>query len=166
MKSFEKTGAVMNISDVVCSKAVIAGLESDKRDDVISDLTSALVSAGKIPKSRLSDIVNAIIHREGEASTGIGKGVAVPHVKHKSVKKAVAAIGISRNGIDFSSLDKQPVYTVILLVSPLESRLHIQAMETIFARLQNDNFRKFLARSESVEQIVELLEEIDENPSL
>ncbi|MCD4830891.1 MAG: PTS sugar transporter subunit IIA [Anaerohalosphaeraceae bacterium] len=156
----------MNIAEVVCSKAIVAKLESVERDDVITQLAGALVEAGAIPKTKRTEIVGAVIERENEASTGIGKGVAVPHIKHKSIKNAVAAIGISQGGIDFSSLDKQPVYTVILLVSPTESQQHLEAMETIFERLQNDNFRKFLAQSKSVEQIEELLKEIDENPSL
>ena len=89
----------------------------------------------------------------------------MPHTKHKAVKKVVAAIGISATGIDFSALDKQPVYTIIMLISPVDGDQHLQAMEAIFEHLQNDNFRKFLKQSETVEQIKELLVEADQNPS-
>jgi PTS system fructose-specific IIA component/PTS system nitrogen regulatory IIA component len=81
------------------------------------------------------------------------------------VKKVVAAVGVSATGIDFSSLDKQPVYTIILLISPSEGDQHLQAMEAIFDHLQNDNFRKFLRQSTTAEQIKELLVEADQNPS-
>ncbi len=155
----------MKIADFVCAKAIIPRLEAVKRDDAIRELIGALDRAGKLGKDNAADVAKAVIKRENEASTGIGKGVAVPHVKHKAAKKVVAAIGISATGIDFSALDKQPVYTVILLISPTEGDQHLQAMEAVFEHLQNDNFRKFLRQSETVEQIKELLVEADQNPS-
>lgn len=155
----------MKIADVICAKAIIPRLKAVKRDDSIRELVSILDKAGKIGKDNAVEIAKAVIKRENEASTGIGKGVAVPHIKHKAVKKIVAAIGISATGIDFSALDKQPVYTVILLISPVEGDQHLQAMEAIFENLQNDNFRKFLKQSETAEQIKELLVEADQNPS-
>ncbi|MHC4186380.1 MAG: HPr family phosphocarrier protein [Planctomycetota bacterium] len=103
-----------------------------------------------------------MIERENEASTGLGKGIAVPHVKHKAVKKTVAAIGQSSAGIDFSSLDKQPVYSVLLLLSPIdEPDKHLQAMENIFRHLQQDKFRRFLRQSRTLEDIKDLLQEAD-----
>jgi len=155
----------MKIADFVCTRAILPRLESVKRDDAIRELAAALDKAGKLGKGNSADIVKAVIKRENEASTGIGKGVAVPHVKHKSVKKIVAAIGVSATGIDFSSLDKQPVYAIILLISPQEGDQHLQAMEAIFEHLQNDNFRKFLRQSTTAEQVKELLIEADQNPS-
>jgi mannitol/fructose-specific phosphotransferase system IIA component (Ntr-type) len=155
----------MKIADVICAKAIIPRLKAVKRDDSIKELVNILDKAGKIGKDNAADIAKAVIKRENEASTGIGKGVAVPHIRHKAVKKIVAAIGISATGMDFSALDKQPVYTVILLISPVEGDQHLQAMEAIFEHLQNDNFRKFLKQSETAEQIKELLVEADQNPS-
>ncbi|MEN6384335.1 MAG: PTS sugar transporter subunit IIA [Phycisphaerales bacterium] len=155
----------MKIADVISSKAIIPRLQSVKRDDAIKELIAILEKTGKISEENSAEIAKAVIKRENEASTGIGKGVAVPHIRHKLVKKIVAAIGISARGIDFSSLDKQPVYTVILLLSPVEGDQHLQAMESIFEHLQNDNFRKFLRQSETIDQIKDLLVEADQNPS-
>jgi len=155
----------MKIADVISPKAIIPRLEAVKRDDAIKELIAILEKAGKINKDNSAELVKAVIKRENEASTGIGKGVAVPHIRHKSLKNVVAAIGISSHGIDFSSLDKQPVYTIILLLSPTEGDQHLQAMESIFEHLQNDNFRKFLRQSETVNQIKDLLVEADQNPS-
>ncbi len=155
----------MKIADVISSKAVIPRLEAVKRDDAIKELIAILEKTGKISAENSAEIAKAVIKRENEASTGIGKGVAVPHIRHKLVKKIVAAIGISARGIDFSALDKQPVYTIILLLSPTEGDQHLQAMESIFEHLQNDNFRKFLRQSETVDQIKDLLVEADQNPS-
>lgn len=148
----------MKLSDFVCVEAIIPKLESTDRDGVITELVSSLSAAGKIPKSRAKDMAEAVIHRENEASTGIGKGVAVPHVKHSSVKNVVAAIGCSTEGVDFSSLDKQPAYSVILLLSPENAPdKHLQAMENIFKNLQKDDFRRFLRQAQSAEAISEVL---------
>ena len=73
------------------------------------------------------------------------------------------AVGQSSGGIDFSSLDKQPVYSVLLLLSPADDAdKHLEAMECIFTYLQQEKFRKFLRQSETVEQIGELFKEADE----
>ena len=133
---------------------------------VIEELVMSLDKAGKLGKGKSRDIIKEVIKRENEASTGLGKGVAVPHVKHKAVKKVVAAIGQSSAGIDFFALDKQPVYSVILLISPLDDPdKHLQAMENVFKHLQQERFRKFLRQCRSVEQIEDLLIEADEDPS-
>jgi len=156
----------MKFADFVCFEAVIPELKSTKRDDVINELATALDKAGQIGDGNCKKIVNAVIKRENEASTGMGKGVAVPHVKHSAVNEIVAAIGQSTIGIDFSSLDKQPVYSVILLLSPTnDPDKHLQAMENIFKNLQQEKFRKFLRQAQAVKQIKELLKEADENVS-
>ncbi len=157
----------MRFADFVCFDAVIPELEAKDRDGVIAELVSALDKAKRLGRNNSEGIVKAIIKRENEASTGIGKGVAVPHVKHSVVKDVVATVGRSSTGIDFDSLDKQPVYSVILLISPADNPdKHLQAMESIFRHLQQEKFRKFLRQSQSSGEIEDLLREADENPSL
>lgn len=156
----------MKFSDFVCFKAIVPELKAKDRDGAITELVTALVKAGKIRSSNSTEITKAVIKREKEASTGMGKGVAVPHVKHSSVKEAVAAVGRSSRGIDFSALDKQPVYSVLLLISPVDNpEKHLQAMENIFKHLQQEKFRKFLRQSQTAAQVEDLLREVDENPS-
>jgi PTS system fructose-specific IIA component/PTS system nitrogen regulatory IIA component len=88
-------------------------------------------------------------------------------VKHKTAKDVVAAIGLRGMGVDFFSLDKQPVYSVILLISPAgDPDKHLQAMECLFRHLQQEKFRKFLKQCRSAEQVEELIREADEDPSL
>ena len=143
----------MKLSDFVCEDAIIPELKSAGRDEVIAELVLALEKAGAIKKGNRSEVVDSVISRENEASTGIGKGVAVPHTKHASVKDVIVAIGCSSDGIDFSSLDKQPVYSVILLLSPADNAdKHLRAMENIFKNLQSDDFRSFLRQAQTVEQ--------------
>lgn len=157
----------MKFSDFICFEAIIPGLKATDRDGVIAELVSAIDKTGRLGKTNCREIIKAVIKRERQASTGMGKGVAVPHVKHEAVEDVVATVGQSSTGIDFPSLDKQPVYSVILLISPLNAPdRHLEAMESIFGHLQRDKFRRFLRQSQTAEEIKELLREADENPSL
>ncbi|UCE98631.1 MAG: PTS sugar transporter subunit IIA [Planctomycetota bacterium] len=157
----------MEFADFVCFEAITAELQAKDRNGVIAELVSALDKAGWLGKGNCEDIIKAIIKRENEASTGMGKGIAMPHVKHTAVKDVVATVGKSSIGVDFSSLDKQLVYSIILLISPADNPdKHLQAMESVFKHLQQEKFRKFLRQSQTSEEIEDLLREADENPSL
>lgn len=155
----------MRFADLVCFEALIPELQAQDRDGAIAELITALDKAGRLGKGNCEGIIKDVIKREKEASTGMGKGIAVPHVKHKAVKEVVAAVGNSSAGIDFSSLDKQPVYSVILLISPTDNPDgHLRTMEHVFKLLQQEKFRKFLRQSQTAEDIEGLLREADENP--
>jgi mannitol/fructose-specific phosphotransferase system IIA component (Ntr-type) len=157
----------MRFADFVCFKAIITQLKATNRDGVIAELITSLNQAGKLSKGTCKDVIKAVIKRENEASTGMGKGIAIPHVKHPAVDDVVAAVGQSSKGIDFSALDKQLVYSVILLISPENNPdRHLQAMEKIFRHLQKEKFRKFLKQCNEPEDVEDLLREADENPSL
>jgi mannitol/fructose-specific phosphotransferase system IIA component (Ntr-type) len=157
----------MKFADFVCFDAIVPELTAKDRDGAIAELVSQLDKAGRLGKGHRQEIIKAMIKREKEASTGMGKGVALPHVKHKAVEDVVATVGQSSPGIDFSSLDKKLVYSVILLVSPTDNPdRHLQAMESIFKHLQRDRFLKFLRQAQTAQEVEELLREADENPSL
>ena len=156
----------MKLSDFVCIEATITELQASDRDGVIMELVSAIGETGRFNKGKSREIAAEVIKRENEASTGLGKGVAVPHVKHKAVKEVIAAVGLSGKGINFFSLDKQPVYSIILLISSVDDPdKHLQAMENIFRHLQKEKFRKFLRQCRNAEQVEDLINEADENPS-
>ena len=153
----------MKLSDIIVSDAVIADLNDITRDEAIKRLLSALVDSGAISARSVKEATTAVLAREKQATTGIGKGVALPHAKIKSVKKAIGAIGRSATGIEFGALDSKPVYIVILLLSnPDNPDEHLQAMETIFKHVQRDIFRKFLRQSETPQAIADLIVEADE----
>jgi mannitol/fructose-specific phosphotransferase system IIA component (Ntr-type) len=152
----------MKLTEIVQTSAIIPQLQARERDDVVRELVGALVAAGAAPAEAEQELINKLLDRERKGSTGFGRGVAVPHVKHRAVTGIRAAIGISSQGIDFSALDKQPVYTVFLLLSPEDRpEEHLQAMETIFKNLSKDTFRRFLRQSTTSDAVVSLLDEAD-----
>jgi nitrogen PTS system EIIA component len=153
----------MKLKDFIVSAAVQPQLAATDRDGAIRELVTALAEAKALPAEAIDEIVTALVKREQTGSTGFGKGVAVPHVKHPQVKKVSGTIGRSAAGIDFAALDHQPVYSIFLLLSPdNQPQQHLQAMNIIFTNLQDDMFRRFLRQSETREGIVELLEESDQ----
>ncbi|MCH2143563.1 MAG: PTS sugar transporter subunit IIA [Phycisphaerales bacterium] len=152
----------MKLRDIVVDKAIIPQLKSTKREDVITEMVTALIEAGCVDASLQEEFVKAVMSRERKGSTGFGHGVAVPHVKSPKVDKLTVAIGVSSEGIDFKALDKQPVYSLFLLLSPEDRpEEHLDAMEAIFGNLQDDQFRKFLRQAETVADVMTLLDEAD-----
>jgi mannitol/fructose-specific phosphotransferase system IIA component (Ntr-type) len=152
----------MRLSEIVVRDAIIPDLSAADRDQAIAQIVDALVAAGALSRELKDEFVKAIIKREKRGSTGFGHGVAVPHVKHPAINRMAVAVGISRTGIDFNALDKQPVYSIFLLLSP-EDRPedHLDAMEVIFGNLSQDTFRRFLRQARSVQDVLTLLEEAD-----
>jgi len=152
----------MKLQDFIQAKTIIPELVSTDRDSAIRDLVDVLVEAGAAPANLKEELIKSILDREKKGSTGFGKGVAVPHVKHVKIKKLAAAIGVSRKGIDFNALDKAPVFSVVLLLSPQDKpNEHLQAMEIVFSNLQKDQFRRFLRQATTVKEVQELLQEAD-----
>lgn len=153
----------MKLPDIMVTDAIIPDLDAATREQAIEMLIRALADAGAIAKRSVKDALAAVLKRENQATTGIGRGVALPHAKLKGIKKVVGTIGRSTQGIDFNALDSKPVYVVILLLSNFDNPdEHLQAMETIFKHVQRDLFRKFLRQSETAQAIAELIEEADE----
>lgn len=152
----------MKLSDIVCFSAIIPELQAPDRNGVIRELVRALHSQGRLGRCDPEKLSKAVIQRENEASTGMGKGVALPHVKTDGIDEPVAAIGRSSQGVDFRSLDKQPVYSVILLISPKQNPdKHLQAMEILFRNLNNDDFRRFLRQAQSAEEIEDIIRDAE-----
>ena len=153
----------MKLGDFIVKDAIIPELKATSRNEAIEELVQALAAAGAIAARDAEAICQAVIDREKYGSTGFGKGVAVPHVKHPRVARIVGAIGRSSGGVDFAALDQTPVYSVVLLLSPPENPdSHLQAMENIFRNLQQDTFRRFLRRAATRAEIMELINEADQ----
>ena len=109
-------------------------------------------------------IVTAILKREELGSTGIGRGVAVPHTKHPSVDRLVGSVAISSEGVNFDSLDGEQVQLLFLLISPPDRPGdHLRALENISRQLRDDTFCRFLKQAKNAEEIWQLLDEADNN---
>jgi mannitol/fructose-specific phosphotransferase system IIA component (Ntr-type) len=154
----------MKFSDFVSGKAIRADLRSTDKSSVIAELVESLLSAGEIGAGDKDDIVKAILKREELGSTGIGRGIAVPHTKHPSVNKLIGTVGVSTNGVEFESLDGEKVQLFFLLVSPPDRPGdHLRALENISRQLRDETFCRFLKQSKTSDDILQLLNEADSN---
>ena len=152
----------MKLCDIVVEQAILPAMTATKRDDAITELLDALIAADAVNGEHQEAYKKSILARERKGSTGFGHGVAVPHVKSKHIESLKIAVGISEGGVEFNALDKQPVHSIFLLLSPEEKpEEHIDAMEAIFGNLSKDQFRRFLRQAKTVEEVLVLLDEAD-----
>ncbi|GHT34440.1 PTS fructose transporter subunit IIA [Planctomycetales bacterium] len=154
----------MKFADFILKDAVSAELQANNKPGIIREMVQSLVDAGGIKKDDFDGIVNAIIKREELGSTGIGRGIAVPHTKHANVDRLVGCVAVSGEGVDFESLDCEKVYLFFLLISPPDQPgEHLRALEHITRQLKDDTFCRFLKQAKTKEDILTLLEEADNN---
>lgn len=154
----------MKFHDFVSPAAMRASLQAEDKESVVRELVGALVESDQLNQDELESIVKAIMKREELGSTGIGRGVAVPHTKHPSVNRLIGTVGVSSEGIDFNSLDGEKVQLFFLLISPPDRPGdHLRALENISRQLRDDTFCRFLKQSKTVQDIQQLLDEADNN---
>jgi mannitol/fructose-specific phosphotransferase system IIA component (Ntr-type) len=154
----------MKFADFVSREAIRADITADDKEGVIREMVQALLAANKIPQVEYESIVKAIMKREELGSTGIGRGVAVPHTKHPSIERLVGTVAVSPEGVDFDSLDGERVHLFFLLISPPDRPGdHLRALENVSRQLRDETFCKFLKQAKNTLDIVQLLEEADNN---
>ncbi|PIP19618.1 MAG: PTS fructose transporter subunit IIA [Candidatus Omnitrophica bacterium CG08_land_8_20_14_0_20_41_16] len=153
----------MQIMDFLSPKAIIIGIESTKKEDVIKELVDALVNAGDIKKRFRNKLIDSLMSREALGSTAIGQGIAIPHAKSDCVEKLVAAFGLSNKGVDFDSLDGELAYIFFLLVAPSDSAgPHLKALARISRMLKDKYFRDTLRASQDDKAVVKIITQEDE----
>ena len=151
----------MKIMHCLCPQAITADLKADNKKDVLVELVEMLKKAGKIKDT--AEVVDLLMQREGLGSTGIGQGVAIPHGRCEAIGEQVAALGISRKGVNFESLDNAPVNIFFLLLCPGKSGgQHLQVMARVSRLLKNKQLRTSLCSAENVREILDLIAREDE----
>lgn len=129
------------------------------KQQVITEMVGSLRSAGYFRDDDLGDIVRAVMRREQLGTTGIGHGIAIPHSRHPSVDRLIGTLAIARDGLPFESLDSEPVYVFVLLVSPQERPGdHLRALEAVVRTMRDEEFVRRLRAGKSREDIWNLLE--------
>jgi len=153
----------MRLTELVVSEAIVTDLKAESKESAIRQMVASLKNAGKVREADEEPIISAILKREELGSTGIGRGVAVPHTKHPSTDTIVATVALCQDGLDFESLDGENVYILFLLISPPDRPGdHLRGLETITRHLKSDSFCNFLRQSSTAEDVFELLKEADE----
>jgi mannitol/fructose-specific phosphotransferase system IIA component (Ntr-type) len=146
----------MKLIDVLDESVVKVGLEAEDKEEVFAEMIELLVRAGRVEDRGRA--LRAILAREEMATTGIGSGVAVPHGKEPSVKSLLAALGISKKGIEYDATDGEPVYLVFLVLAEANNPgPHVQCLGEIARLLQvpglNDRLRSAKTPKEALDLI-------------
>jgi PTS system nitrogen regulatory IIA component len=140
----------------------IPQLKSRDKDGALSELVDALVKAGRIKEGDL--LLAMLRQREQLGSTGIGRGVAVPHGRTLAITRLAVVFGRSEAGIDFDSMDEKPVHLVFLTVAPPQERsnLYLPVLGKIVEMVKSAKNRRRLLSAQDFDEIAEILEEADE----
>lgn len=150
----------MRMSDFVVREAIVPDLAATTKEGVIREMVESLRAAGYFKGSEPEDIVKAILKREQLGSTGIGRGVAIPHTKHTSVERLIGTVAISKAGVAFDSVDGEAVHVLVLLVSPQDRPGdHLRALENVARSMREDGFVRSLRNAASRDAIWSLLDE-------
>src|SRR5262245_27955577 len=152
----------MRMSDFVVKESILADLTATSKETSIREMVEGLRKAGYFKAAEPDDIVRAILKRELLGSTGIGRGVAIPHTKHPSVDRLIGTLAVSHSGVPFESLDGEPVYVFVMLISPQDRPGdHLRALENVSRCLRDDAFVRALRAATTREEICALLDRID-----
>jgi len=150
----------MRLTDYISREHVKIGLEGETKEEVIEELVSLLADTSDVDDADI--IFEAVMNREREGSTGLEKGVAIPHAKSDAVKSLSIVVGVSRDGIDFESQDGKPSHLLFLMVAPTsESGPHVQAIAKIVKMIKLDKFRKKLIEAKKPEDVVEVISRVE-----
>lgn len=145
----------MNISEFITADFIKTGLESDDKDEVFEEMVDILVRNRGYDREA---VLTAIREREEKMSTGIGQNIAIPHGKTDSVDGLVGVIGTSVSGIDYESLDDEPVHVVFMLLAPFDSAgPHIKALQRIAVLMKDRGFYKRIVECGSSQDLYQIL---------
>jgi PTS system nitrogen regulatory IIA component len=151
----------MKVTEFLSANAVVAELRGTTKAEVLRELSEHLAAA--YPGSLRADrVLEVLAEREKLASTGIGEGVAIPHGKMPGLDKLYAAFGVSKAGVDFQSIDKQPTHLFFALVAPENSAgVHLKALARVSRLFRNPDLRAAILKATGSDDIYRLISEED-----
>ena len=157
------------LKDVITLDCINIDLKGQTKLEIIDEMVDMLYNNGKL--NDREEYKNEILKREAQSSTGMEEGIAIPHGKTKAVKIPTVAIGISKKGVDYESLDGEPSHLFFMIAAPENSNdSHIELLSKITTLLLEDDIREALLNAKSKEEVLDILmknaEKDNENSSL
>ncbi|MCS7227631.1 MAG: PTS sugar transporter subunit IIA [Endomicrobia bacterium] len=150
----------MKIMSFLDPKSIILPIKEKEKKAIIKELIDVLERNHRVKNK--DEAFKSVIEREKLGSTGVGLGVAIPHGRTSSVDKLVGALGISPEGVDFESLDGEPVHFVFLILSPLDATGdYLRAISRVARFFKDKFFREALKNVSSVEEAIKIIKQED-----
>ena len=151
----------MELFDSFSQEQVYLDLSAGERDDALHEMLNKLVNSNLIEEERLEPILLELVRRETLGTTAIGRAMALPHARMDDIPELIVALGLSREGIEFHALDTNPVKAVFLVLGPKsDPDGYIEAMKTVSSMTQSEDFRRFLFRAGTAQEVAELIREM------
>ncbi len=146
----------MELTEFISPQLIKLDLSSTKKLEAVKELIELLDKAGYLTDAEA--FLKSVLEREKVGSTGIGKGIAIPHSRTSAVREVVVAIGRSKEGIEFEALDNRPVHLIFLIAAPIESGgLYLKALARLSRLLRYQEFRSELMDAQTVEEVIKII---------
>ena len=144
----------MRMSTFIVREAIVPRLKDATKEGALREMVASLVKAGQVREEEIPEIVTGVLRREALGSTGIGRNIAIPHSKHVGVSQLIGTLAISPVGIPFESIDGEPVYVLVLLISPPNKPgEHLRALECVVRPMKDDKFVADLRAAKTADEI-------------
>ena len=152
----------VELSTILTPDLILYPVKAATKEEAISQLVDVLVKNGKLTEAE--EAKSAVYKREELMTTGVGKGVALPHGKYANIDEVLVSFGISKEGIDFDAIDGLPVNIFVLLLTPEQyPSKHLKLLSKFSRMLNIAGCRAELLAADSAEKIAEILYLYDEN---
>lgn len=152
---------MVKLSQLLDESCVNLSLSSRRKKEAIKEMIEMLSKAGKI--NNPEKIERELLEREKIGTTGIGGGIAIPHILTNNVSETIMAFGRKKEGLNFDSIDGEPVNLIFLLLGPRgEESLHLRILCKLSRLLHNSNFKNALLKAEKEEEILQLIKQYEE----
>jgi mannitol/fructose-specific phosphotransferase system IIA component (Ntr-type) len=149
----------MKLAKLLGPEQILLDMKAVEHWPSIIELVDHLVTCGQLPLEQRDEMLEAFRAREEQVSTGIGLGVAIPHAFSDHLERVIAVFGKSKAGIDFESLDQQPVHFIILFIVPRKDyHMHLMTLASIAKMFTNIEVRRQLGTAETREEILAIFD--------
>jgi mannitol/fructose-specific phosphotransferase system IIA component (Ntr-type) len=149
-----------SVAELFSIKSILTDLTGQTKVDVLAEMVAFAAAGGALPKARKAQALAALSEREERGSTALGRGIAIPHAKIPGLRRHVGVVARTRTGVDFRSIDGEPVHVLVMLVSP-ESRLdeHLATLRWLSRIVRDGDFVSFIRQASSAQDILDVLHE-------
>lgn len=143
----------MKITDLLKKESIELKGTADSKKEIIERMTDLMEKSGNL--NNADEYKAAVYAREEEGTTGIGEGIAIPHGKTEAVRKPGLAAMVVPEGVDYDSLDGEPVYLLFLIAAPnTEDNVHLEVLSRLSMLLMDEDFREKLKKAKSAEEFL------------
>jgi len=141
-------------------EAIVSELEGQTKAAVLAEMVGAAVTGGLLPRARRGQVVAALEAREERGSTGLGRGIAIPHAKIPGLRRHAGVVARSTGGVDYRAIDGEPVHVLVMLVSPdARPEEHLRALKWISGLARDPDFTSFIRQARTAQDILDVIRE-------